>query len=88
MKLAAFLSYAFIHRNMNEFTEKIESGFYNKHETWSDHEVWIQEKEDQVQLLLKRAEGLSVEKSDPNESIVYDAMAKDLTEVRMQSSSD
>ena len=58
------------------------------HETWSDHEVWIQEKEDQVQLLLKRAEGLSVEKSDPKESIVYDAMAKDLTEVRMQSSSD
>lgn len=41
-----------------------------------------------MQLLLKRAEGLSVEKSDPKESIVYDAMAKDLTEVRMQSSSD
>ncbi|CAJ0939623.1 unnamed protein product, partial [Mesorhabditis belari] len=38
----------------------------------------LREKEDQVEVLLSRADNLAHEKEDPNEQIVYEAMARSL----------
>ena len=44
----------------------------------------LQEKDDQVVALLSRADSLGAEKTNPNEAIVYDEMAKSLREVCMR----
>lgn len=41
----------------------------------------FQSKEDQVHALLSRADSLGAEKPNPDEAIVYDAMAKSLHQV-------
>ncbi|EGT39528.1 hypothetical protein CAEBREN_31600 [Caenorhabditis brenneri] len=46
----------------------------------------LQEKDDQVVALLNRADSLGAEKTNPNEAIIYDEMAKSLREVCMHSS--